>query len=82
MKTMAAKEIKNLIVGIVIVLVGVQLLLRLSKGYTQGAQLPNIFPSIDAMSNLLTIGLVIILLFLLPFYFSKRGEEKSKRSIA
>ncbi len=76
---MSAKDIKNLIATLVIAIVGVHLLIYISKGYipqTQSLPGAEIFSSIEAMSNLITIVLVIIILFLLPFYFSRRSEEK------
>lgn len=76
---MAAKDIKNLIATIVIAIIGVHLLIYISKGYIpSNSALPGmeIFSSLEAMSNLITIALVILILFLLPFYFSKKSEEK------
>lgn len=76
---MTAKDIKNLIATLVIAIVGVHLLVYISKSYIPQTQfLPGteIFSSIQAMSNIITIVLVILILFLLPFYFSKRSEEK------
>ncbi len=80
---MTAKDIRNLIATLVIVIIGVHLLVYISKVYIPqiGQSLPGmeIFSSIEGMSNLITIVLVIIILFLLPFYFSKKSEEKKIR---
>ncbi|MBS3052993.1 MAG: hypothetical protein J4469_00660 [Candidatus Aenigmarchaeota archaeon] len=80
---MAAKDIKNLIATIIIAIIGVHLLIYISKVYIPqiGQSLPGmeIFSSIEGISNLITIVLVIIILFLLPFYFSKKSGEKKTR---
>ena len=79
---MTAKDIKNLIATIIIAIIGVHLLVYVSKGYIpQDSSLmgAEIFSSLEAMSSLITIVLVIIILFLLPFYFSKKSGEKNIR---
>ena len=80
---MASKDIRNLIATLVIVIIGVHLLVYISKVYIPqiGQSLPGmeIFSSIEGISNLITIVLVIIILFLLPFYFSKKSGEKKTR---
>lgn len=78
---MAAKDIRNLIVAIVIAIIGIQLLVRLAKGYIPQSPLvpPDISASIDALSNLLTLGLVVVLLLAIPFYLSRRSEERKQK---
>ena len=78
---MAAKDIKNLIIAIIVLLVGIRLLVIIAKGYIpQSSLVPkDLLLSVDALSNLFTLGLVIVLLFAVPFYLSRRSEEKKQK---
>lgn len=80
---MSAKETRDIIIAVIILLAGVRLLVVLSRSYipqTASAFIPkDIFLSIDGLANLITVGLIIILLFCIPLYFSKRSEEKPQK---
>lgn len=81
---MTAKDTKNIIISIVVLLVGIQLVVYLAKGYIpkDADYLPkDVFSSVSSLANLMTIGLVIILFLALPFYFSRRSDEKKQRPV-
>jgi hypothetical protein len=85
---MSSRSVRNLIIGIAILIAGIYVLTRMGKGFISGVQLPGTAASsvssaagaIDGVSNLLMLGLGIIVIFLIPVYLAKRsGEKKIKK---
>ncbi len=82
-----AGDIRNWIITLVILVAGLFILLRVGKGFIAGAASPglpidkNLLASIDSISLLMAIGISIVILFLIPFYLSKRSQEKQKSNI-
>jgi len=76
---MGSKEFKKGIITLVILAIGIKLITLIGKGFISNTQLPNINlsgNSIESLGNLLIIGIIIIIVILIPFYLSKRSEEK------
>ncbi|MBI4154202.1 hypothetical protein HY501_02610 [Candidatus Woesearchaeota archaeon] len=80
---MAAKDVRNLILALIILIIGIFLLTRIGKNFTSNLALPSSVPNIvtviDSVSTLLTLGLGVLVIILMPFYLSKRSQEKKLR---
>jgi flagellar biogenesis protein FliO len=80
---MAAKDVRNLILAIIILIIGIFVLTRIGKGFMANIKLPSTAPdiiaSIEGMSTVLILGLGIIVIILIPIYLSKRSGEKKLR---
>jgi uncharacterized protein YneF (UPF0154 family) len=75
---MTAAGIRNVIVTIIILILGVEILWYIAKKYVSEAPASggtDILSSMDSFLNLFVMGLVLIILLLLPIYLSKRSEE-------
>lgn len=77
---MSAKSVRNLILTLIILIIGIFILVRIGKGFTGtspfATSTQNLIASIDSLSNMLILGLVIIVIILIPIYLSRRSEEK------
>ncbi|MCX6816166.1 MAG: hypothetical protein NT120_04930 [Candidatus Aenigmarchaeota archaeon] len=77
---MEAKSIQKNIIMLIILAIGVKILTMVSKGYTANLQVPGnigeLANSVESLSNLLLIGIVVIIIILIPIYLAKRSEEK------
>jgi hypothetical protein len=76
---MSAKSFRNLIITLIILVIGITVLQHIAKGFT--SNLPNaqgitIMPAIQNLVNMVTIGLAVIIVILIPVYLSKRSNEK------
>lgn len=74
------KSARNAIVSLVILLIGINLLLFISRNFLQSLQenTPTellSFSSIQSMVNLFNIGIMILILILIPLYLSQRSKQ-------
>ena len=83
MKTKTSKDVRNLILTIIIIAVGVKLITLISKhlkdiyvGVTGEGSFANLFNALDSIGNLVLYILIIIAILLIPYYLSKRSQEK------
>jgi len=79
---MAAKDIRNLIISLFIAAAGIKLLLMLSSGYIKSSGIggiDKIISSFEGIGNLLFYAAVAIALLLIPFYLSKKSDEKKEK---
>ena len=80
-----AKDIRNWIITLVILAVGLWVLLKVGKTFIAGASQPGlpidkgILASVDSISLLLAIGVGVIILLLIPIYIVKRSQEKKEK---
>ena len=82
---MEAKGIRNLIISLIVVAIGVKLITLVSKnikdiyvdaivgGSPSYAELIN---ALDSLGDLVLYGLIILAVLLIPYYLSKRSQEK------
>jgi len=76
---MQSKDVSKLIVSLLVLAIGIKVITIIAKGYIQQPVAgipPELVGSLDSVGNLFIMGIGVIILILLPFYFSKRSEEK------
>lgn len=76
---MQSKDILNLIISLIVLAAGVKIIAVVAKSYIPASPAyvsPELLASVDAISNLFILGTGVLVLILLPFYFSKKSEEK------
>ncbi len=78
---MSSKSVKNLILTLIILIIGVNLISYVSK--TSMANYPlagieSITGAVSGMANLLTIGIGILIIILIPVWLSSRSKEKKE----
>ena len=80
---MQSKKIRDLIVTLIVLVIGIKLLVVIGLSYISSAGLDTheFTSSIEALGNMMVIGLSFLAVILLPFYLSKRSEEKKQEKI-
>lgn len=82
---MKSHDARNLIVTLIIVAVGVKLLLSISDYYASRAgsagQFSELIQAFASLGNFAIYGLIILAILLIPYYLSKRSEEKKMPSV-
>jgi len=83
---MGSKSIRNLIIALVVLLIGIRAVIFIFNSYlsqfTVAGSLTGIVGAVEGMSTLLTYGILALIVIAIPFYLSKRSKEKeSKRAI-
>lgn len=75
---MQSKKIRDLIATLIILIIGIKLLATIGFSYISnaGVNMPEFAVSIEALGNMMVIGLSFLTIILIPFYLSKRSEEK------
>jgi hypothetical protein len=83
---MAAKDVRNLIVTLIILVVGIKAIVLVSQTYTRTAasaadltgvaNFSNLVGAAESLSNLVIIGLAVLIIILIPVWLSKRSSEK------
>lgn len=74
---MMAKDVRNLIISLFIIAVGIKLILNISAGFISQVQVTQVIdvPPLEGIGNLFIFALAIFMLVLVPVYLSKRREE-------
>lgn len=71
---MRSKDIRNLILTLIILAVGIKLILLISAHYiAQAGAFSELATAFQGLGDLTIYGLAAIVLLLLPYYFSKRS---------
>ena len=75
---MAAKDVRNIIVSLVILIIGIQLIVFVLKAYIPATAVDVELINFDVLSSIangvsIAIGLIVILL--VPVYVYKRGKD-------
>ena len=79
---MSAKDARNLILALIILIVAIFVLSRWGKGIagTAAGPVATLTAGLDSVSNLLILGLGLLVIILIPIYLSRRsGEKKYKQ---
>ncbi|MFH0949434.1 MAG: hypothetical protein V1802_03015 [Candidatus Aenigmatarchaeota archaeon] len=80
---MPAKDARNAILALIILLVAIQGIVRISKGFITGiGDMPVKLPGIELIetySTIFTWGLIFLIIILIPVYLSKRSDEHRKK---
>jgi len=77
---MKAKDIRNLTITLVVLIVGIKLIVMISNRYINQAGVAgfsDLIKGFTGMGDLLIYGLAIIVILLIPYYISKRSGEKN-----
>ncbi len=77
---MESKKIRDFILTLVVLIVGIKLLVVIGLSYISDVGFSGLTGSMETMSNLFIIGLAFLIIILVPFYLSKRSDEKKKKS--
>lgn len=75
---MQSKDVSKLIFSLLVLAIGVKVITIIAKGYIQQPVVgisTELVGSLDSVGNLFIMGIGVIILILLPFYFSKKSEE-------
>ena len=80
---MQSKKIRDLIIALIILIVGIKLLTMIGFSYvfSTGLEIPELAGSIEPLGNMMIMGLSFLIVILIPFYLSKRSEEKKQENI-
>jgi hypothetical protein len=88
---MAAKDVRNLIITLIILAVGIKLIVLISQTYTKTAasaadltgvaNFTGIVDAINSLSDLIVLGLGILIIILIPVYLSKRSNERKLMTV-
>ncbi len=76
---MSAKDIKKFIITLIILVIGINILWYLGKNFISKFPVnitTDLTPAITNITNLLSVGIIVIVVILIPVYLSKRSEEK------
>ena len=76
---MQAKDARNLIITLVIVAVGIKLIAFISGRYISGTGFGGFSELVAAflgLGDLALYGLIVLAILLVPYYLSKRSQEK------
>jgi len=77
---MPAKDVRNLIITLVILAIGIKFVAFFMSRTAAGSTLPSITAELPAsfenLSNLVIIGIIVLVIILIPIYLGKRSEEK------
>ncbi len=81
---MTAKSVRNLIISLIILIIGVNILGYISQRYIPNipnVQISGIASITSSFTTLISVGIFIIVLILIPVYLSKRSGEKKEQII-
>lgn len=76
---MKAKDVRNLIISLVIAAIGIKLIAIISGRYISAAGATGFSELVSAfigLGDLALYGLIVIAILLVPYYLSKRSKEK------
>jgi len=77
---MEAKDARNLIITLFIVAIGIKLIATISGRYISSAGGAGTFSSLVAaflgLGDLAMYGLIVLAILIIPYYLSKRSQEK------
>lgn len=81
---MKSRDVRNLIIALIIVAVGIKLITWVSGNYISNISLANFSDLVKAftgLGDLAMYGLIILAILLIPYYLSKRSQEKKIRGV-
>ncbi len=74
----SSKDIRNLIISLIILAVGIWFLIRIAKAYIGAVPsgFEEIANSLDSVGTLITLGIAFLVVILIIAYFAKHSDEK------
>ncbi len=81
---MEAKELRNLIIALLILVAGIRLLSVIGSGYIAQFQGTlnvdeSLVRSVESIGTILMLGIGVIVLLLIPYWLHKRSQEKKAK---
>ena len=76
---MRAKDVRNLIISLIVVAIGIKLITWISNHYVSASGFAGFSELINAfagLGDLALYGLIFFAIILVPYYLSKRSQEK------
>ncbi|HLC76600.1 MAG TPA: hypothetical protein VJH04_00175 [archaeon] len=76
---MTAKNVRNLILTLIILAIGVKLILWISGNYIgSSGQFSDLVAGFAGLGDLAMYGLILLAILLIPYYLSKRSQERKR----
>ena len=76
---MTAKSARNLILTLIILAIGIKLILWISGNYIGSAgQFSDLVAGFAGLGVLAMYGLILLAILLIPYYLSKRSQERKR----
>lgn len=76
---MTAKNVRNLILTLIVLAIGIKLILWISGNYIGNAgEFSSLVAGFTGLGDLAMYGLILLAIILIPYYFSKRSQEKKR----
>lgn len=77
-----SKDIRNLIITLVILAAGIWIMLRIAGGFigTIPSGFGGIGSSLESIGTILTLGIAVLIVILIILYFAKRSDEKKQQA--
>lgn len=75
---MTSKDIRNGIIALLVLAVGIKLILYIVSSYINISEAGEIGKSMENIGNIFFYAAILIAIILIPFYLSSRNSEKSK----
>ena len=77
---MNAKDVRNLIVSLFVIIIGIRLVLNITSGFlSQVPEIPIDVPPLEGIGNTFIVFLAVLMLILVPVYLSKRSKERREQ---
>jgi uncharacterized membrane protein len=79
---MNSKDNRNLIIALIILAIGIKIILMAFSNYLSKnvggivGGFSDLTGSVESMGTLIIYGIIVLIILLIPFYLSKRSEEK------
>lgn len=74
-----AKDVRNLIISLFVIIIGIRLILNVSAGFLSQVTLPIEVPPLEGIGNTFIVFLAVLMLILVPIYLSKRSKERREQ---
>lgn len=79
---MSARDVRNLILTLIIVAIGIKLILWISGNYIGNVGgFSDLVAGFTGLGDLAMYGLILLAVLLIPYYLSKRSQEKKLRGM-
>lgn len=79
---MSAKDVRNLILTLIILAIGIKLIMWITGNYIGNAgSFSDLVAGFTGLGDLAMYGLILLAILLMPYYLSKRSQEKKIRGL-
>ncbi len=79
---MSAKDVRNLMLTLIILAIGIKLIMWITGNYIGNAgSFSDLVAGFTGLGDLAMYGLILLAILLMPYYLSKRSQEKKIRGL-